>query len=512
MDEDKRDAKPRWWPLIAIWVVGIGGLIAAFLFNDANRQAAVMTAIAIGGLCAFLSTLWLILFSRLRWKVRLGVFAGGLAALAIFGSLIRYEGVSGDLEPILKWRWAGSGSTVASESSDGSATIDGSFPQFLGPSRDAFVEGSDLDLDWKASPPELLWKQPIGEAWSGFAIAGRYAVTQEQADEFERIVNYDALTGDSIWEHRVEARYDNPLGGVGPRATPTIDQGRVYAMGATGVLSCLDLETGQSIWEVDLLSEFEAKLPDWGMAGSPLIYEDRVIVNVGGSDGRSLVAYEKESGEFAWSGGSDKAHWSSPVAYRIADRIQCLMFNRGGLRGHDIETGEVLWEYPWTKSTGTPRVAIPTLLPNDRIVISSGYGAGAAAIRISKTDDGFDVEELWQSLHLKSKFNNFVYRDGYLYGLDDGMMTCIDVETGRRAWKKGRYGHGQLLHGDDWLLLISESGEALLLDPNPEEPRILGSFQALDGKSWNPPSLVGPYLIARNHLEAACYRLPLKAD
>jgi outer membrane protein assembly factor BamB len=511
MSSDVR-TKPRWWPLVAIWIMSVAGIIAAMALNDANRQSGVMTALGIVGLGVFLSVLWLLFFSKLRWKLRFATLAVGLVLAFVLGNLFRYEGVSGDFEPIFRWRWTDSGDAIQAGLFDEGKMINGAFPQFLGPERNARITGSALDPAWAERPPKLLWKRPIGEAWSGFAIQGRRGVTQEQEGLYERVVQYDILTGDVLWERRIEARYDNPLGGVGPRATPAISEGRVYALGGLGNLACLDFETGKEIWEIDLLEEHNASLPDWGMAGSPLAHGDRVIVNVGGTESRMLVAYDKRSGEFVWSGGSDKAHWSSPVVYRIADQAQCLIFNKSGLSSHDIDTGEVLWQYPWTKSTGTPRVAIPVLLPNDRIVISSGYGAGAAAIRISKSDDGYQIEELWQSLHLKSKFNNFVYRDGYLYGLDDGMMTCIDAETGRRTWKKGRYGHGQLLHGEDWLLLMSEGGEAMLFEPNPEEPRILGKFQALKGKSWNPPALVGPYLILRNHLEAACYQLPIRID
>ncbi len=498
----------RWSWLIVIWALGLIGVVAAIGLNGSNRQAGIMAAIGIIGFCVGLSGLWLIAFSRLPWKVRRGV--AGLAIVAFMGlaGSVRYEGVSGDLEPIFRWRWSSGAEVVKGEAAVDSIGANQGFPQFLGATRNAHVPGIELARDWDAQAPELIWKRPIGEAWSGFAVQGTRAITQEQTDAFERIVQYDLLSGEPVWEHRVEARYDNPLGGIGPRSTPAISEGRVYALGATGTMSCLAIDSGEVIWEVDLCETYEAPLPDWGMASSPLVHEDRVIVNVGGSSERSLIALDKATGDFVWGGGNGRIHWSSPMTYPIAGKLQCLIFNKRGLTGHDLQTGEVLWEYEWTKSTGTPRVAIPVALPGDRIVISSGYGAGAAAIRIAKIEDGFEVEELWQSLHLKSKFNNFVYRDGYLYGLDDGMLACVDVETGRRAWKKGRYGHGQLLLGDDWLLLMAESGEAMLFEPTPEEPRLLGRFQALEGKSWNPPALVGPYLLVRNYREAACYRLP----
>jgi len=284
----------------------------------------------------------------------------------------------------------------------------------------------------------------------------------------------------------------------------------VYAVGATGFFACRLVESGALVYSLDLLEEHSAPLPDWGVAGSPLVFENLVILSAGGSDGNSLVAYDKLTGKLVWRGGSDKAHWSSPVVYQVDGEDQVLIFNKGGVAGHDVEDGSILWEYPWTRSTGTPRVAIPVQISDNRFVISSGYGAGASMFEVQKTENGYEAEELWKSLHLKSKFNNFVFRDGYLYGLDDGMLTCIEVATGRRTWKEGRYGHGQLLLGDDWLLLMAENGEAILLEPNPEGPEILGAFAALAGKSWNPPALVGPLLLVRNHLEVACYRLPLE--
>ncbi|MCH2387209.1 MAG: PQQ-like beta-propeller repeat protein, partial [Opitutales bacterium] len=188
---------------------------------------------------------------------------------------------------------------------------------------------------------------------------------------------------------------------------------------------------------------------------------------------------------------------------------QVLIFNALGVAAHSVKDGSTRWEYPWTRSTGTPRVSIPVRTFGNQFVVSSGYGAGADLFQVSKSEAVFQAEQKWRSLHLKAKFNNFVFRDGYIYGLDDGVLTCIDAETGRRTWKKGRYGHGQVILGDSWLLLMAENGEVILLDPNPDDAKILGSFDALEGKTWNPPAIAGPYLLVRNHLEAACYELPV---
>ncbi len=509
---DERRRGIRWWPLAAIWSLVIVATGLFILLHDPEseiRQELVMKLLGIFGGAVVLSLLWALLFSLLKVRQRL-VLSGSVVLLClIFTALFRYGGVSGDLVPIFTWRWSNPVAAQSKAPADKDETFSGRFNQFLGPNRDATIDGVELEKDWSESPPQLLWRRPMGEAWSGFAVADGRAVTQEQAGEYEVVSCYDLGTGELVWQKRNPARYDNPLGGVGPRATPTIDGDRVYTIGAMGYFASRDWETGETVYAFNLLERHGAPLPEWGVAGSPLIFDELVILNAGGGGGNSLVAYEKYSGELVWSGGDDRAHWSSPVVHEVHGQSQVLIFNKSGVAAHDVESGEALWEFPWTRSTGTPRVAVPVALPGNRFVISSGYGAGASLFEVQKTSAGFVAEEKWRSLHLKSKFNNFVFKDGYLYGLDDGMLACIDAQTGRRAWKKGRYGHGQLLLGESWLLLVAESGEVLLLEPNPEEPKILGSFAALTGKTWNPPALVGPFLLVRNHLEAACYRLPL---
>jgi len=502
----------RWWPLTAIWLLSVATIVFFIATHDAEsdiRQALVMKVLGVLIAGFVLSIVWLLAFSRMKMKRRLGALGVIVALLCVFGSLFRFGGFSGDLVPIFTWRWTGAIAESPETAGESGFDLTHDYPQFLGPRRNATITEVELAKDWSVSPPERLWRMPIGEAWSGFAVLGTRAVTQEQIGEDEAVSCYDLLSGELIWQKRNAARYDDPLGGVGPRATPTIDGDRVYTVGATGFFACRSLETGELRFGFNLLERHKASLPDWGVAGSPLIIGDLVILSVGGQDGNSLVAYRKVTGDLVWRGGSDQAHWSSPVVYDDEGEPQILIFNKGGVAAHSVEDGAVLWEFPWTRSTGTPRVAVPVALPGNRFVISSGYGAGAAMFQVLRKGAGFVAEEVWRSLHLKSKFNNFVFKDGFIFGLDDGVLACIDADTGRRTWKKGRYGHGQLLLGSNWLLLMAENGEAILLEPNPEVPVVLGSFQALNGKSWNPPALAGPFLLVRNHLEAACYRLPV---
>ncbi len=511
--KDLHEKRVRWWPLILIWVLGTLATGVILILQDGEvgvRQEMIMKMIGVAILCFVMSVIWLLLFSSLRAKYRFQTLGLVSLVLVLFASTVRYGGVTGDLVPIFTWRWSQPSVAKAEEASLQDLEVNGTFPQFLGPHRNATVPGIRLNKDWTEFPPALLWRKPIGEGWSGFAISDNRAITQEQDGEDEVVSCFDLFSGEIIWQSRNEARFDNPLGGVGPRATPTIDEDRVYTVGATGYFACRRVNSGELIFGLDLLLNHNASLPEWGLAGSPLVFEDLVILSVGGRDGNSLVAYDKLSGDLVWRGGNDKAHWSSPVAYRVDGEEQILIFNKSGVAAHSVENGGVLWGFPWTKSTGTPRVAIPVQISENQFVISSGYGAGASMFQVSKVDSGYVAEEGWRSLHLKSKFNNYVFRDGYIYGLDDGMLTCIDAKTGRRTWKKGRYGHGQFLLGEDWLLLMAENGEAMLFEPSPEEPKFLGSFTALTGKSWNPPAIVGSILLVRNHLEVACYRLPLE--
>jgi outer membrane protein assembly factor BamB len=252
----------------------------------------------------------------------------------------------------------------------------------------------------------------------------------------------------------------------------------------------------------------QSHVPDWGMSCSPLVTGGLVIVSAGGKKDRSLVAYRAETGEFVWGGGTHGAGYSSPLATTLAGVGQILIFNSGGVLAHDATDGKVLWKYPWPG--GHPHVSTPIVLPEDRVLVSSGYGVGSELLKIAKDSAGqLSATRLWKSNRLKAKFANLVHHDGYIYGLDDGIMVCLDAATAEQKWKEGRYGHGQEILAGDLLLVMAETGEVILLEPTPKEPRELTRFAALHGKTWNPPALAGDFLLVRNDKEAACYRLPV---
>lgn len=420
-------------------------------------------------------------------------------------------------EPILEGtaegqRAADATAAVPSPDALGQAAPD-AWPQFLGPDRNGTLSGPRLARDWTAEPPRLVWRQAIGEGWSSFAVARGLAVTQEQRGDDEMVVAYDLATGRPVWSHADPVRFEVVPGGIGPRATPAIAAGRVFTMGATGILNALDLATGQRLWTRQVVEENAVTLPEWGKSSSPLVIGERVIVSVGGGNGRSLIAYAAADGRELWAAGDGGSGYSSPQLSTLLGRSQVVIFNRANVAGHDPHSGVVLWEHPWPGQAAT--VAQPLVLDADRLLVSAGYGIGSKLFAFKAGGEAgsgsgeIAVEMVWESPRLKSKFANMVTHDGFVYGLDDGVLVCLDPASGERRWKGGRYGHGQLLLVGELLLVSGEDGEVILIDPTPAEHRELGRFTALDGAGWNPPVLVGAQLLLRNDREVALFELPL---
>ena len=495
----------RWWPLWVVIILAILGTLVTWLSDAGHRQDKIFLTAMIVILTGVLGVLWLLFFSEMRLR-------GKLIALVVIGlgvflttNLLEFKGFSGDLVPIFEWRWQEPQTTFRLSSENVSApqmsTTD--FPQFLGQHRNGVVSTTALNLDWEAHPPKLIWRRPVGAGWSGFAIVGNSAITQEQEGEWEKVVCYDLHTGDVKWSHRDQARYHAPPAGLGPRATPTISGDRVYTIGSTGIFNCLDFETGEQLWTTHLFEEHKAVAPRWGVSISPLVFGDLVIVSAGGA-----VAYHKETGEIAWVGYRTESGYSSPFLTTLAGVEQIVIFNQGLVTAHEPLSGELLWKQPWP-TPSVECVSQPVPLPNDKLLVSSGYGVGAKLFQISRNSMGeFDVSTIWETIYLKAKFTNIIHYEGYLYGLDDGIFACINPADGTRQWKRGRYGHGQTLLISDVLLVLTESGEVVLVDPDPSSHIEHARFTALKGRTWNTPALAGDYLLVRNDREATCYQLP----
>jgi outer membrane protein assembly factor BamB len=553
MDEKSSDrpvASVRWWPLWAILATGVV-VIGCFLgLPDLYRGLRVVGTMATCGAVLLLFTIWLLAFSRLRRKTKYMTLAAVWLPIVIFFSLRRIDTSDGDMDIRTTWRWEPlpleklesyleeSGADKNSAADDGNLATQAAadYPAFLGQGRAAVVAGTQLATDWEAQPPKELWRHPVGLGWSAFAISGDYAVTQEQrrvAEPYaEGVVASEARTGKQLWVHTDSELLGQPeaLGGNGPRATPTIVGQHVYALGATGVLNCLKLTTGKRVWSTNILEDASAKNVQWGMAGSPLYLPglDLIVVCPGGENGQCVAAYNMDSGERVWHSGSEEetAGYASPVLTSIGGQEQIVMLTGKGLSGYVPKTGEMLWHYPWKFARGQEIVCSQPLIVDEfdsgksnRVLLSCGYGVGSEMVKITQAADGLVPESVWTTSQLRSKFSNMVLHKGHIFGLSEGILTCLDLETGKKKWKSrdGYYGHGQLILAGDVLLIQTEKrkgrfGDVVLVEANRDRFKELAVLPALSDKTWNPPALAGNLLIIRNDREAACYELPVVTE
>jgi outer membrane protein assembly factor BamB len=499
-------------------VVGCGAL--ASIFSDPSvGPFGMVTGAAPIVLTALV--LWMLLSKKAPVMVRrVGTIAIMLLGFGHF-TLIRVNGVNGDLQSSWQWRWAPTAeelflaqrSALGKPAATSERTVDtlteGDWPDFRGAARDGVVSHVSIDPDWKAHPPKLLWQQRIGPAWSSVIVIGNRLFTQEQRGEQETVVCYDTDSGAQIWNHEDAVRFQDQVAGPGPRATPTFANGRIYALGAKGILNCLVAVSGEKIWSRDIKEDSGAKEPMWGFSSSPLVISGSVIVYGGGAS-KNLLAYDAETGKPAWKAVAGTSSYSSPQAATLAGKSQVLMLSDGGLMGFDPENGDMLWEYG--KLPGAPLAPQPHVVGEGQVVVSSISGQGLSTVELTCGNNKWEPKEQWASNSMKPEFPDFVVHQGFAYGFDGAIFCCADLASGERKWKGGRYGRGQvvLLAEQGLLLVMSERGEIVLLSATPDKHQELGRFQALNGKSWSHPVVVRNRLFARNAEEIACYELALE--
>ncbi len=382
---------------------------------------------------------------------------------------------------------------------------------FRGPNRAGVYAETPLLSTWPAEGLKPLWKQPIGGGHASFAVANGLAFTIEQRRGNEVVAAYDLRSGREAWTNAWAALFSESMGGDGPRATPVWHEGKLYALGAQGELRCLDAATGKRIWSKNVLSDNGASNIAWGMANAPLIVDDKVIVTPGGQSGRrSVVAYDKETGERVWGALDDKAAYTSPMLARLLGERQVIVVTASRMVGLRVETGELLWDFPWATSYDI-NSAQPIVVDGEHVFVSAGYDHGAALVKIGKGEAGYTATRVWENRNLKNRFNSSVLHEGHVYGFDEAIFACIDARSGERKWKAGRYGYGQALlvtaGGPARIIVTTESGELVLIDPAPGELKELARFSAIEGKTWNHPALAEGILLVRNTREAAAFDL-----
>ncbi|AMV19752.1 PQQ-binding-like beta-propeller repeat protein [Planctomyces sp. SH-PL14] len=539
-----------WFPIEGA-VAGIGAI--PYLIAQSSFVALLGTTV-----------LWLLAFSRLSGGVR----AAGIALIVIpvvaFVASVRDLEFTADMQiqPVFRWQKLQTevvdeyrrqtakpaGETVAVTEPVAAIVAPEDMPAYRGVHRDGIVIGPAVRENWREVPPKELWKHPVGEGYSSFVVVGDRLVTMEQRTEGEAVVCYSARSGGELWVHQTKALFDEAQGGPGPRATPEIDGEHVYALGATGELHCLKLGSGEVVWSKNVLGMTGVQNAQWGMTSSPLVVDNQLVVNIGGANGNGLLSFDKLSGNLLWktsgaggtgssgaaasaageeskktadagedvaAAGSAMAGYSSPQVTELDGVRQILNFDGTALRGHDIQDGHVLWTYDFRNPPGV-NVAQPVQLKDGSLIVSASYGLGTVRLKMTQVDGKWTVTSVWPkpSYDLKAKMASMILHDGYLYGLDEGILVCFDPETGKRTWKGGRYGHGQLLATGDRIVVLSEKGEVILIHPNPKKLEELARFQALpaDVKTWNPPAMSRGVLYVRNHHWMAAYDIAAEAS
>ena len=381
---------------------------------------------------------------------------------------------------------------VSSAQSGADATAE--WAQWRGPNRDGISSEKDLLKSWPEVGPEVVWRVPIGEGFSGMSISrGRiYTLSGEGPDEF--VLCLDASNGSEIWRFRSDTNFTESHGN-GPRSTPTVEGDQVFVLSAKGKLYCLDAENGTKVWRRDLRRHFASRVPGWGFAGSPLIEGDLLLLEVGGEEGQSIAAFDKKTGSVLWTSHTDVLAYSSPLALTFNGVRQILFLTERNLVSVAPADGAVYWTYPWE---GAINIATPVFIPDDRIFISVAYGKGAALVKMNAANDTIGVEEVWKSKVMKNWINSSVLHQGYLYGFDSSIFKCIEAETGAEQWKVRGFERGSLILADGHLIALGESGKLALVEATPEAYQEKASFQVLEGKCWTQPTLVGGRLYVRN--------------
>ncbi|MGH1363744.1 MAG: PQQ-binding-like beta-propeller repeat protein [Calditrichia bacterium] len=454
--------------------------------------------------------LWAYFSDRFSGNMRWATMAAAIFLPCLFWALVQTGGFTSDLEHDFAWRWsetredrliAGSAEHMAKANAAITDSTLVKWAGYRGTNRDGVITDKIISTDWQSNPPVEIWRQEIGPGWSSFAAQGDVFFTQEQRGEEEMVSCYRLSSGDPVWRYGDNVRFWESNAGAGPRGTPTLHSGRVFTLGATGIVNALNAATGKQIWTRNASDDTGTKTPTWGYSGSPLVIDSTVYVAASGA----IIAYDMLSGEVIWNGPKGGGGYSSPHLASIDGVRQILQLNGDGLVSVNPGSGKLLWKHDWD---GYPIVQ-PAITSDGDVMISVNQGSGLRRINIIQNSGSWTTKEVYTSIRLKPYFSDFVIHEGYAYGIDGRILACMDLKDGKRVWKGGRYGSGQLflLPQQDLLVIISEKGKLALASATPEKWNQLAEVPAISGKTWNHPVLVDDILLVRNAQEMAAFRL-----
>lgn len=394
------------------------------------------------------------------------------------------------------------------------------WPQFLGPTRNGISTETNLTTSWPADGPPVVWKKKIGEGFSGPVIAANRLILFHRQNNKEIVDCLDAKTGTPIWHFDYPTAYRDDFGfDEGPRATPTIADGRIYTFGADGVLHALDFRSGKKIWAVDTKQTFHAPKGFFGMACSPLVEGDLVIMNLGGSDNAGIVAFDKKTGAVRWKKTGHEASYSSPVAATINGTRYAFIFTRDGLTVLHPTDGNIAFEFPWRSRMNASVNAATPLIEGDLVFLSASYGTGAVLLRLSSGPSPLNLQPstIWSGDDILSDhYATSILHNGFLYGIhgraDPGFeprpsLRCVELKTGKVRWQTEETGPATLTYADGQLLILTETGELLRVPASPKEFKIIARAQILGFGTRAFPALANGHFYARSKDTLTCLRL-----
>ncbi|HEY1173530.1 MAG TPA: PQQ-binding-like beta-propeller repeat protein [Verrucomicrobiae bacterium] len=395
------------------------------------------------------------------------------------------------------------------------------WPQYRGPSADGISTEKLVSKTWPANGPKVLWKRPLTDGFSSFAVSGGKAFTIVGKNEGgviqETVAALDVNTGNALWAVPIGiAKYghdggnagtaDNK-GGDGPRTTPTVDGKNVYALSADLVLVCFDADKGTKKWQRDIMKEHAGVNITWKNAASPVIDGDLIFV-AGGGPGQALLAFNKNDGKTVWKTQDDKMTHSTPVVRDIHGVRQVIFFTQKGLVSCDVKNGSVLWRWDYKFNVST---AISPVVSGDIVYVSAGYGVGAGACKVSKNGSAFSAAELWRKNNeLPNHWSTPVLKDGYLYGMfqfkeyGTGPLKCVELATGKEMWSKAGFGPGNVLLVDGHLLVLGDAGQLVLVEASPKAYTEVANAKVISGKCWSTPALADGKVYLRSTKEGVC--------
>lgn len=384
------------------------------------------------------------------------------------------------------------------------------WPGFLGPHRNGVSAETGLLQTWPKQGPPLLWERPVGEGYSAPVIAGKRLILFHRVGDEEVVEALDAVTGKDGWKFTYPTNYVDDFGkGNGPRSTPLVVGEQVFTLGAEGELHCLGLESGKKVWHRSLSKDYRLRRGFFGVGTSPLVEGDLLLINVGAKDA-GIVAFDRKTGKEMWKATDHEASYSSPIAVTIDGTRHLFFFTREGLVSLDPKDGTIRFSKRWRSRFEASANAATPVVVNDHLFLSASYNTGAILLKVRK--DG--VDEVWSNDEsLSNHFTTSIHKDGFLYGFDGrqekgGRLRCVEFKTGKVRWNKDGLGCGCMMLADGNLILLSEHGDLLLVEPTPEAYREKArADRLLTGPCRAPLALSDGRLYARGSKKLICWNL-----